>query len=171
MVLAIGCGQSAARITDGQNKRKERMQAREVTDEIAVSPEIAVEDVSDIAAAGYRSIICNRPDGETIGQARFEEIEAAAREAGLEIVWQPVPSGQVMDEDGRQFAELVADLPKPVYAYCRSGTRCIVLWSLGEAARGAREPADIVRRAGEVGYDLRALMPRLEALKAATDAK
>jgi len=61
------------------------MNERRVTDELAVSPQISVADVADIAAAGFASIVCNRPDDESADQVAFAEIEAAAKTAGLEI--------------------------------------------------------------------------------------
>lgn len=142
------------------------MDARRVTDEVAVAPQITVADIAEIAAAGYASIICNRPDGESFDQPAFAEIEAAAKAAGLEIVWQPIATGGLADADGERFGEIVDGLPKPVLAYCKSGTRCIVLWSLSQ---GKAQPSDaIVRSAATAGYDLRGLMPRLDAIKAGT---
>lgn len=141
------------------------MDLRRVTDEVAVAPQITVADVAAIAAAGYASIICNRPDGESLDQTAYAEIEAAAKAAGLEIVWQPIATGGLADSDGERFAEIVDGLPKPVLAYCKSGTRSVVLWSLSQAKV---LPSDaIVRAAATAGYDLRGLMPRLDAIKAA----
>jgi sulfide:quinone oxidoreductase len=140
------------------------MQVRRVSDELAVSPQISVADVGEIAAQGFKGIVCNRPDGESADQIAFGEIEAAAKAKGLEIVWQPVISGQMSDEEGRKFGEIVDGLPGPVLAYCRSGTRCIMLWALSQA--GKQPTADIVGQAAQAGYDLSALAPRLEHLAA-----
>lgn len=140
------------------------MQIRRVTDEIAVAPQISVADVVEIAAAGFASIICNRPDGESFDQVAYADIEAAAQAAGLEIIWQPIPVGGLADGDAEKFGEIVDQLPKPVLAYCKSGTRCIVLWSLSQAKTQSSDA--IVRSAAEAGYDLRGLAPRLDAIKA-----
>lgn len=140
------------------------MQARRVTDELSVSPQISPADVKEIAAAGFRSILCNRPDGETGDQTPFAEIEAAASAAGLEIKWQPIARGSLQDQDAAEFSEAVAALPAPVFAYCQSGTRCVALWSLSQA--GARPTDEIIRMAAEAGYDLRGLAPRLAAAPA-----
>ena len=140
------------------------MDARRVTDELSVAPQISATDVADIADAGVRSLLCNRPDGEAIGQPDFAEIEAAAKAAGVEIVWQPIISGAISDADGAQFGDIVAGLPKPVLAYCRSGTRCTALWSLSQAKLQSSDA--IIRSAAEAGYDLRGLAPRLDAIKA-----
>ncbi|MGI9408819.1 MAG: TIGR01244 family sulfur transferase [Hyphomicrobiaceae bacterium] len=140
------------------------MNARQVDDQFAVSGQIAVEDVAVVAAAGFRSMICNRPDGESFDQTDYALIATEAQRCGLEIRWQPVMSGHVSDEEGQAFGEIVAGLPGPVFAYCRSGTRCIVLWSLSQA--GHLSTSDIIAAAAAAGYDLSALAPRLESLAA-----
>ena len=138
--------------------------ARQVNDQIAVSGQISVDDVAAVAAAGFRAIICNRPDGESYDQTEFALIAAEAERCGLEVRFQPVASGHVGDDDGRAFGELMAELPGPVFAYCRSGTRCIVLWSLAQA--GHQPTAEIIAAAGMAGYDLSGLAPRIDALAA-----
>jgi uncharacterized protein (TIGR01244 family) len=99
---------------------------------LSVSPQILPDDVAAIAAAGFRSVVCNRPDGEGADQPAFAAIEAAARAAGLQAAYLPVVSGQVKDADVEAVATLFATLPKPVFAYCRSGTRSATLWSLAK---------------------------------------
>ena len=99
---------------------------------LSVSPQILPDDVAAIAAAGFRSVVCNRPDGEGADPPAFAAIEAAARAAGLQAACLLVVSGQVKDADAEAFATLFATLPKPVFAYCRSGTRSATLWSLAK---------------------------------------
>ena len=128
------------------------MTGRKVTDELAVSPQIGAGDVEAIKAAGFRSILCNRPDGEEPGQPDYAAIAAAAAKLGLEIRHQPVTSGGLRDEDVDAFAALMEDLPGPVFAYCRSGTRCIMLWALAESRK--RPMPEVLEIAREAGYDL-----------------
>ncbi len=106
------------------------MEARRISDEYTVSGQITPDDVQEIAARGYRSIMCNRPDGEAPDQPVFAGIEAAAKAAGLEVAFVPVVSGKITEEDVEAFRSRIADLPKPVFAYCRSGGRCQNLWTL-----------------------------------------
>jgi sulfide:quinone oxidoreductase len=136
------------------------MDIKTINDTISVSAQISAGDVSAIAAAGFRSILCNRPDGEGSDQPDFAEIEAAARAAGLETLFQPVVSGNVTDQDSADFRAAIAALPKPVFAYCRSGTRCAVLWSLSQA--GQLSVDQIMQATRAAGYDLAALAPRLD---------
>ncbi len=105
-------------------------------------------------------MICNRPDGEGADQPAFAEIETAARAAGLQAAYQPVISGQVKDADAEAFGALLATLPKPVFAYCRSGTRSATLWSLSEAAHGRPLP-EILAATKAAGYDMAAVVRRI----------
>ena len=139
------------------------MQFNKINDALSVAAQIGAEDAPAIAAAGFRAVICNRPDGESPGQPESRRIEAAVRAAGLAFAYLPVISGAVADEQGEAFGALLAELPGPVLAYCRSGTRCTALWSLSQAAAG-REVEAILADAAGAGYDMRGLAPRLDAL-------
>ncbi len=106
------------------------MQAKDITPAYAVAPQIVAADIAAIAAAGYRSIMCNRPDGEQPGQPRFEEIAVAARQHGMAVRHVPVISGMITPQNLADFDRAIAELPAPVLAYCRSGARCTQLWSM-----------------------------------------
>ncbi len=135
------------------------MDPKPISDEITVSPQIAPSDVAEIAAKGYRAIICNRPDGEGADQPSFEEIEAAAKAAGLEARYLPVTSGKVRDEDADDFGRALMELPGPVFAYCRTGTRSATLWSLSQAQ--TRDTADILAKTKAAGYDMAGVVRRI----------
>lgn len=96
---------------------------------LAVAPQLAPADMAAVAEAGYRSVIINRPDHEGgTAQPTAAEVMQAAREAGLQVVYQPVVSGAMTIEDVQRFKQLLTDLPAPVLAYCRTGTRCTNLY-------------------------------------------
>ena len=137
------------------------LQTRKINEQIAVSPQIIVADVAEIAAAGYQAIICNRPDNEDVGQPGFAEIEAAAQEHGVQVRWQPIIPGHLQDEHVQEFGKLLNELQGPVVAYCRSGGRSITLWALSQAGNSSVD--EIIRDARAAGYDLAGLKPRLEA--------
>ena len=103
-----------------------------VTPDYAAAAQIAVDDVPEIRALGYRAIMCNRPDGEDPGQPGFAVIAAAARDHGLVAVHVPVVSGAIVPQNVVDFRAAIAGLPQPVFAYCRSGARCRTLWQLAQ---------------------------------------
>lgn len=127
-------------------------QFRKVTDAFQVSPQITPSEARAAAEAGVVLIINNRPDGEQPGQPSSAEIEAAARDAGAAFLALPFV-GRPSEAQARAQAEAVAGAGGPVLAFCRSGTRSITAWALGEAARG-RDRAELARLAAAAGYDL-----------------
>ena len=130
---------------------------RKVTEDFAVAPQISPEDMALAARQGFVLVINNRPDGEAPDQPSSAQMEAAAKAAGLAYVHIPVRGGPTPDQV-EAVAEAVADARGPVLAFCRSGTRSIITWSLGQAASGARPRDDLVRLGADAGYDLSAVL-------------
>lgn len=135
------------------------MDAKAISSQLSVAPQITPEDVKDIAAMGFRSIMCNRPDGEGADQPTFEEVEAAAKIAGLKIRYLPIISGTVQDSDADDFRTAMIELPGPILAYCRTGTRSATLWSLSQAK--TLEPSDILAATKAAGYDMAGVVRRI----------
>ena len=128
---------------------------RRVTDEFWVSPQISVEGIAAAKAQGFTRIINNRPDGESADQPPSAQIEAAARAAGLDYVFAPV-SGQPSPDAIAAVRAATHGSTGKTLAYCRSGTRSISTWALGQA--GDRDREELIRLATEAGYDLRPLL-------------
>lgn len=135
------------------------MELKKITDKVTVSPQITTDDMAAIKRAGFRAIICNRPDGEGADQPSFEEIETAAGAAGIEVRYVPVQSGMVNDEDVADFGAALEDLPRPVLAYCRTGTRSATLWSLHESK--TRPMPEILAATKAAGYDMNGVARRI----------
>lgn len=135
------------------------MDLRTITKEFSVSPQIAVEDLHAIAGEGFRSILCNRPDAEETGQPGFAEIAAAAAGEGLEARLVPMGNSGVSPQILADFRVALDEMPKPILAYCRSGTRCTVLWSI--TSYGTKDDAEIIKRTQAAGYDMTGLLRQL----------
>jgi uncharacterized protein (TIGR01244 family) len=126
---------------------------RQVTDQFSTSPQISEADVAAAAAQGFVLIINNRPDGEDPAQPSGAAIEAAARAAGLDYVAIPVRGGPT-SEQVAAVREAIDQADGPVLAYCRSGTRSIVTWAIGQAQAGTLEPDKLIALGAQAGYDL-----------------
>ena len=145
------------------------MPTTSLTDRYAVSPQVTPQDVADLKAEGFRSIVSFRPDGEAPDQPDAAAVEAAAKAEGLAFLAIPVKAGTVpSDAQVLQAREALASLPAPVVGYCRSGTRAAQIWALAEA--GTRPAAEILAEAARAGIDLGGLKSRLEAVPAPTMA-
>ncbi|MGB7431079.1 MAG: TIGR01244 family sulfur transferase, partial [Ahrensia sp.] len=135
------------------------MDLKKITEKVSVSPQITVDDMAAIKQAGFRAIICNRPDGEGADQPSFSEIEAAAKAVGIEARYVPVQTGIVKDSDVEAFGVALEDLQRPVLAYCRSGMRSASLWSFHESKK--RPIADILAATKAAGYDMNGVARRI----------
>jgi uncharacterized protein (TIGR01244 family) len=126
---------------------------RQITEDFAVAPQLAPEDMTEVAARGFRLVVNNRPDDEVPGQPSSEQMRQAAEAAGLGYRHIPVRGGPGAAEvSGVQTALEASE--GPVLAFCRSGTRSIVTWSLGQAMSGARPRDELVQLGRAAGYDL-----------------
>lgn len=126
---------------------------RRVTDDLSVAPQISVADVAQAARLGFKTLISNRPDGEDPGQPSAREIATAAADAGLPFYHIPV-RGSPTPEQVEATRLILQDADTPVLAFCRSGTRSIVTWSICQATSGAMERSELVSLGRQAGYDL-----------------
>lgn len=110
----------------------------------ATTAQISPEGLPHIAAAGYRSVICNRPDGEGgPNQPSSQAIQEAAAKVGLSFAYLPVEPGRVTPAHAQAFAQLLQTLPKPVLAYCRTGNRSAGLYRMTSAPPLAPAATDV----------------------------
>jgi uncharacterized protein (TIGR01244 family) len=131
------------------------MIGRPLADGVWVSGQIALEDLADLAAEGIRTIVNNRPDGESHDQPPSSVVEAAAHAVGLGYVHAPV-SGMPGAVPIGQVASVLTD-GKPVLLYCRSGMRSAATWALAVSGSGALDRARILEATGQAGFDLSGL--------------
>ncbi|PXW98790.1 uncharacterized protein (TIGR01244 family) [Sphaerotilus hippei] len=95
-----------------------------IAPDVCVAPQLEPSAMAEVAAAGFRSVINNRPDFEGgPSQPTSAEIETAARAAGLQYAHLPVAGAYQSPQEIEQFARLLAELPRPLLAFCRSGAR------------------------------------------------
>jgi uncharacterized protein (TIGR01244 family) len=103
---------------------------RSIAADVSVAPQLMPEAMAAVARAGFRSVINNRPDFEGgPEQPTSAVIEAAARAAGLEYRHLPVDGGYQSPQEIAAFAQLLAELPRPLLAFCRSGARSTRLYA------------------------------------------
>lgn len=138
------------------------MEARVITPRYSVSPQISAEDLPAIAAAGYKTVICNRPDEEVPPSHQAEAIRAAAEAAGLRFEVLPLTHQNMTPENVALQRELYEGGEGPVLAYCASGTRSSVVWALSQASDMSAD--DILEKTSAAGYQLDGLRPALDSL-------
>jgi uncharacterized protein (TIGR01244 family) len=127
---------------------------------IFVAAQLVEADFAEVAARGFRSVVNNRPDGEAPDQLPSDRAKVAALRHGLQYRYQPVENFNVTDEDAVDaHARLMKDLPGPILFYCRSGTRCTILWA--QVAVPRLGVATTLEIASKAGYDLEVIREHL----------
>ena len=110
------------------------MNMTQLSPTLSVRQQVLPEEVAELAAAGFKGIINNRPDGEGPDQPSSSELEAAAKRHGL-VYWHiPVVPGEATQEQARAFAAALREAEGPVVAFCRTGNRSTGLWKMAEQA-------------------------------------
>ena len=135
------------------------MDIKALTPNLSVSPQILASELQAVADAGFKALICNRPDGEGADQPSFDEIAQAAAALGLQASYLPAETGKVRDEDGKAFGTLLSTLPGPVLAYCRTGMRSTTMWSLSQS--GVTPLPQILEAGRKAGFDMQSLVQRI----------
>jgi uncharacterized protein (TIGR01244 family) len=117
------------------------------------------EAIEAVKAAGFGFVVNNRPDGEAFDQPEGAEMEAAAQGAGLGYCAIPIDHSGFSVEQVAALSALMVS-PRPILAYCRSGTRSVTAWALGSLRAGDHDREALVALAAGAGYDLSAVLPR-----------
>jgi sulfide:quinone oxidoreductase len=146
------------------------MNRKQLDPNFYVSEQISAVDINDIAAAGIKSIICNRPDGEAGDQPNMAEIEQAAATCGIEFHALPVSSGNITEQEREGFSKILLAAPQPTLAYCRTGTRSTTLWSLHQAEAGT-DTEQVLEAAKGAGYDMSGLATRLRGYRSKKESR
>ena len=138
------------------------MSFRTLSATYATSPQITPGDVPAIAEAGYRTVICNRPDGENPPDLAAARLRAAVEAAGMAFVDNPVIGGALTEANVTAQRAAMDAAGGPVFAYCASGNRSSIVWAL---ATGADRPVDdTIAAAARWGYNLEPYRDRIAAL-------
>lgn len=140
---------------------RSNMDIRAITPTYAVSPQITLADLPAIKAAGFTTVIDNRPDGEIPAAIQTAAMKEAAEALGLTFVVNPILPGNFSQEVLATQRAAIEAATGPVFAYCASGNRCSCVWALAYA--GTRPADELIGLPARFGYNLEPLRDRIEA--------
>lgn len=132
---------------------------RQLTTQLSVADQLEIHDLDAVQEAGFASVVCNRPDEEGEPHATADEMAKRAAELGVEFRYLPVNGANITETDVDEHAALLAELPKPILTYCRSGARCAKLWALSES--GKQDVNTIVETVDKTGLTVVDIAHRL----------
>lgn len=132
---------------------------RELTADLSVADQLTLDDLDAVKEAGFKAVICNRPDEEGEPHAEADAMAQKANALGLEFRYLPVNGANITYSDVEQHAALLSEVPAPVLTYCRSGARCAKLWALSEA--GKQDVNTLVETVNNAGLSIVDIAHRL----------
>ncbi|EJF78844.1 Uncharacterized protein conserved in bacteria [Candidatus Bartonella washoeensis] len=106
------------------------MNLQQIEPDIFISAQISVENIKILATAGFKTIICNRPDQEGPYQPDFSLIKAAAQKYGIKAYYIPIVPPTIKKSDIETMQTILKTAQKPLLAYCHQGTRSLHLYRL-----------------------------------------
>jgi len=136
------------------------MDVHKITPDYCVAGQITVDDIPEIAAKGFKTVICNRPDSEIDMPLQSALLSVSAHAAGLEFVDNPISNTGLTRENLDLQRSTIENSEGPVFAYCRSGTRATICWAL--AVAGHIPTGNIIDLAARAGYDIAHLRGQIE---------
>lgn len=136
----------------------------QLSKDFSASAQISVAEVQDLAARGFTSIVCNRPDSEVSAGETSQDIQQAAAAAGLSFHHLPLTPGEVNLKYADTLRQILKDESGQVLGYCRTGGRAAGLWALTEADKVTAD--QILNQCASCGYSLENMRPILEKLAA-----
>ena len=136
---------------------------RKLSDSMWASPQISTEQVREARDAGVTLVINNRPDGEAPDEPQGPEIEAAAKAAGMQYLAIPISHSGFSEPQVAAMQDAIEKAEGGILAYCRSGTRSTLLWSLAQTRAGA-DPEETSQAARNAGYDVSPVRAAMDML-------
>lgn len=124
-----------------------------------VMPQISIEALTELKAEGFDLIINNRPDNEEEHQPLSIELAAAAKSLGIQYVYNPVNLAALSENEIKQ-QKIAVNSAEKVLAFCRTGTRSSVLWSLNNQGEQGIEP--LLLELKQKGFDMERCLPAMK---------
>ncbi len=136
------------------------MNTTKISETFSVSRQLAAEDIRKAKQAGFGALINNRPDGESDDQPGNAVLAEEAKKAGLLYFYIPVAGG-LTEETLESTRHALAATQEPVLAFCYSGTRSLMVWTVNEVLSGRMEKSDVIAFGRQHGYNLSGVLSLL----------
>ena len=133
------------------------MLLRTLTPNLSLADQLTEDDLAEVIAQGYKTVICNRPDEEGDAHLNAQQAKAVLQAAGVEFHYLPVNGAAITYQDVIDHHDLLDQAEGPVLTYCRTGTRCAKLWALAQEA----DADEVIQAVGRTGLNIEDIRDRL----------
>lgn len=133
------------------------MQLRKLTDALTLGDQLNETDLGSVVNAGFKTVICNRPDEEGEAHLTSAQAKEVLEASGIAFHYLPVNGAAITDQDVADHDALLQNAEAPVLTYCRTGTRCAKLWALAQEA----DADSLIAQVADTGLSIEDLRGRL----------
>ena len=132
---------------------------KELPGDVFVAGQLLPAQIQALAEQGVMTFINNRPDMEAPMQPSSQELEKLAQDLGVDYHHIPMTGG--LTPGLIEASETAyANLPRPIVAFCASGTRSTALWAFAHVKTLGVEA--VMKAMSEAGYNLEQIRGPLE---------
>lgn len=124
-----------------------------ISEKLSVSTQPNVEDIQSLRDRGFKTLINNRPDNEDSTQPGTQAESQEGTRCGLSYAFIPVTASTITEADVRAFQRALDETEGPVFAHCKTGTRSLSLYLIGEVLDGRISANDVVEFGRSRGFD------------------
>lgn len=128
-------------------------QQMKVNSDVTVGPQPTENEIQKLGNQGFKSVVNFRTDGEDQQPLSPEAEGEVVDAAGMQYLNIPVSMQSMGSELVDRFREKYAELPKPVFAHCKSGKRAGAMVMMHVAVEQGMSGEETLQKAKEMGFE------------------
>ncbi|WP_372403973.1 beta-lactamase hydrolase domain-containing protein [Acinetobacter piscicola] len=105
-----------------------------LTPSVSVAGKMTIDKFQVLLTQGFKSVIVNRPDNEMGNLVTASQLRQISEKSQVSLIYQPVISGKISQQDVIEFSKYYNSLPKPILMICKSGSRSTSLFNQAKEA-------------------------------------
>lgn len=129
------------------------MQTMKINDQVSVGPQPSQEELQKLGQQGFKSVVNFRTAGEEEQPLSPSDEGKKVKAAGMEYLHIPVSTEAMGSELVDRFRKAFPDLPKPVFAHCKSGKRAGAMVMMNVAVEQGMTGDQTLQKAKEMGFE------------------
>lgn len=128
-------------------------QVMKISDQVTVGAQPSEDQIQQLGKQGFKSVVNFRTNGEEDQPLSPQAEGKKVKSAGMEYLHIPVSMKTMGPELVDQFRKQFPDLPKPVYAHCKSGKRAGAMVMMKVAVEKGMTGDETLQKAKEMGFE------------------
>ncbi len=124
-----------------------------INDQVTVGPQPSEQEIKQLSQQGFKTVVNFRTEGEDEQPLSPDAEGEKVKAAGLNYLHIPVSMKSMGPELVDQFREKYPELPKPVFAHCKSGKRAGAMVMMHMAIEKGMSGEETLQKAEEMGFE------------------